>query len=141
MLGWQFRQELEHVHTVHELARHLEGFLNAGYAVWTKPDGASVLLPDTAALEPYQDFTLELLDRDHRLPSFRVKGKDIDAAFDLLDCSLLRGAVNRKSGGLIVYWHGMVRSKLIDLWWATQAKSGTGQRRTANGQRVDEEHS
>jgi hypothetical protein len=32
MLGWQFRQELEHVHTVHELARHLEGFLNAGYA-------------------------------------------------------------------------------------------------------------
>ena len=123
MLGWQFRQELEHVHTVHDLARHFEGFLNAGYAVWTEPNGVSVLLPDTVALEPYESFTLELLVNDHYPPYFRVKGRDIDAAFDILDCSLLRGSVKRKLGSLIVYWHGMVRSKLIDLWWATHAES------------------
>ena len=61
MLGWQFRQALEQVNTVHELARHLERFLNAGYAVWREPNGEFVLLPDTVALEPFQNFTLELL--------------------------------------------------------------------------------
>ena len=130
MLGWQFKQELEQVHTVHDLARHLERFLNSGYAVRRQPNGALVLLPDTVALEPFQSFTLELLADDHHGKYFRVKGKELDAAFDVFDCSLLRGAVKRKVGSLIVYWHGMVRSKLIDLWSMTHAHIGAthGQR-------------
>ena len=121
MIGLRFSQQLETVPTVHDLARHLERFLNAGYAVWTERNGASVLLPDTVGLQPYQSLSLELLVNDHHAQSFRVKGKEINATFDLLDCSLLRGAVKRKVGGLIVYWHRMARSKLIAIAQSSNA--------------------
>jgi hypothetical protein len=127
MLGWQFRQELEHVHTVQDLARHLEEFLNAGYAVRRDTKGALVLLPDTVALEPFQSFTLELVADEQHRKFFRVKGKELDATFDIFDCSLIRGSVKRKVGGLIVYWQGMVRSKLIDLTRTAEPRTSDDQ--------------
>jgi hypothetical protein len=107
LLGWQFKQELEHVHTVQDLARHLEEFLNAGYAVWRDAKGALVLLPDTVALEPFQSFTLELVADEQHRKFFRVKGKELDATFDIFDCSLIRGSVKRKVGGFFQKCHGM----------------------------------
>ena len=106
MFEWQFRQELELVHTVQALARHLERFLNAGYAVCRQPNGVLVLLPDTVVLQPFQTFTLELLAGDHHGKYFRVKSKDLDAACDIYDCSLFRGSVKRKLGSLIVIGMG-----------------------------------
>jgi len=77
MLGRQFSRELEQVHTVHDLAPHLERFLNAGYAVRREPNGGFVLLPDTIALEPFQSFVFELLADDHHGKYFGSRAKNL----------------------------------------------------------------
>jgi hypothetical protein len=55
-------------------------------------------------------------------PHFHVKSKDesIDAAFSIVDCTLLKGNVDRNTQNLILYWYDDARPKLIEFWNKTR---------------------
>jgi len=57
-------------------------------------------------------------------PHFHVKSAEIDVAFRISDCALLRGSIDRKTRELIDYWYRNLggRPKLIEVWNKTRPK-------------------
>ena len=105
-----------------KLAEHLELFLNSGCSVWTEPDGEKILLLSRALVGQIHGLTMRIYSDEHAPPHFHVKSAEIDAAFRISDCSLLRGSVNGKTRELIDYWYLKMegRSKLIEDWNKTR---------------------
>jgi hypothetical protein len=104
------------------LAAHLELFLNSGCSVWTEPNGEKILLLSRALVGQIHGLTMRIYSDEHAPPHFHVKSAEIDAAFRISDCSLLRGSVDRKTRELIDYWYRNLegRPKLIEVWNKTR---------------------
>jgi hypothetical protein len=105
-----------------DLAAHLELFLNSGCSVWTEPNGKKILLLGRALVGQIRGLTMRIYSDENAPPHFHVKSAEIDAAFRISDCSLLRGSVDRKTRELIDYWYLNLegRSKLIKDWNKTR---------------------
>ncbi len=91
MIETLLQQRLERIQNLQDLAAHLKLLLTSGSCVWEQPNG-----------------------------DFHVVSSDIDAAFRIDDCALLKGSIDRKARDLIVYWHESARHKLIKIWNRTR---------------------
>jgi len=120
MIESKFKQALETVQSVDDLAMHLELLLNSGCYVWEEPNGERTLLSGRALVEKINGLKIHIYAKEHAPPHFHVRSAEIDAAFTIEDCRLLQGSVNRKTQDLIVYWHGSARQKLIHFWNRTR---------------------
>jgi hypothetical protein len=115
------KQQLEHVHTIEDLAAHLEKFLNSGCSVQTEPNGEKTLLETRALVDRIDGLRIYIYPNDHASPHFHVKSADIDATFSITDCTSLQGSPNRKAVDLITYWYGLgARRRLIEIWNKTR---------------------
>ena len=120
MIEYQLKKALERVQNIDDLARHLELVLNSGCYVWVEPTGERILLSGRALVEKINGLKIHIYADEHAPPHFHVLSSEIDAAFTIQDCSLLRGSVDRRTRDLITYWHGSSRQKLIDFWNRTR---------------------
>ena len=120
MIESHLKQALDRVQTIEDLARHLEQLLNSGCYVWVEPNGERILLFGRALVEKINGLKIHVYADEHAPPHFHVVSAEIDAAFSIQDCTLLRGAVDRKTRDLIVHWHGSARKKLVEFWNSTR---------------------
>src|SRR5579863_1615913 len=111
----RIQKALEQVQDLDGLAAHLEVFLN-NYHVFKEQNGDIILLLGRALVEQINGLKIHIYAKEHAPPHFHVLSANIDAAFSIEDCSLIKGAVDRKTHDLIVYWHRSGRTKLIDIW-------------------------
>jgi hypothetical protein len=120
MIELQLNKALERVQNLEELAQHLELLLNSGCYVWVEPNGERILLFGRALVEKINGLKIHIYADEHAPPHFHVLSSDIDAAFTIRDCTLIRGSVDGKTRDLIVYWHGSARRKLVEFWNRTR---------------------
>jgi len=110
------RESVERVQDLEGLAENLENLLNSGCYVWIERDGTRVLLQGRALVERLKGLKIHIYPDEHPPPHFHVSSPDINATFSILDCTLLKGSVDRKTRELIVHWHGAARPKLVAFW-------------------------
>ena len=120
MIDLQLNKVLDRVRNLGELAQHLELFLNSGCYVWIEPNGERIILFGRALVQKVNGLKIYIYADEHAPPHFHVLSSDIDAAFTIRDCTLLRGSVDSKTRNLIVYWHSSARQKLVDIWNTTR---------------------
>src|SRR5262249_25637123 len=110
------KKSLARVQDLPGLAQHLESLLNSGCYVWTESSGEKVLLQGRALVEKVNGLKIHIYADEHAPPHFHVVAPDIDAAFSISDCTLLKGSVDRRTRDLIVHWHESARPKLVEFW-------------------------
>ena len=71
-------------------------------------------------ISTFYGLLIQMFFRDHAPPHFHVKSANIDAAFSIRDCSLLKGNIDGKTQRLIEYWHNLSRDKLTVFWNQTR---------------------
>jgi hypothetical protein len=120
MMEIQLKKALERVQNVEGLAEHLTLLLNSGCHVWIEPNGERILLVGRALVDKINGLKIHIYADEHAPPHFHVLSSEIDAAFTIRDCTLLRGSVDKRTRDLIMYWHGSARPKLIDFWNRTR---------------------
>jgi hypothetical protein len=116
------KRRLAQVCAANEVAEHLELFLSSGCSVWTDSNGEKILLLGRALVGQIHGLTIHIYADEHAPPHFHVKSAEIDAAFSISDCLLLRGSVDSKTRELIGYWYLNLdgRSKVIEKWNKTR---------------------
>lgn len=117
-----FNRRAENVQTVEDLAEYLELFLNSGCSVWTEPNGERILIETRALVDRINGLTINIYPNEHPPPHFHVKSADIDAVFNLMDGSYIRGRVNKKTQESIEYWYLNLNGhlKAIEIWNKTR---------------------
>lgn len=101
--------------SLEELAGPLEHLLSAGYALF-----GGRLLHIRQRVAQINGLRIEVYHREHAPPHFHVTAADIDVTFTVEDCRLLSGTIDRRNRGLVEWWHGRARVKLIEIWNATR---------------------
>ena len=115
------KRRLERVHTVEDLAAHLEQFLNSGCDVGTdEQTGEQTLIETRALVEHTHGLAIHIYPREHPPPHFHVTGPGQNITFSILDCSLLNGSADGKTRRLITFWYRSARAKLIKIWNETR---------------------
>jgi hypothetical protein len=120
MIDRHLKKLVQEAQTIEDLAKSLELLLNSGCTVWVEPSGEQKLLYTRALVERINGLKIEIYPVEHVPPHFHVKSADIDAAFTIRDCALLKGTIDGKTQRLIVYWHSVSRQKLVEVWNRTR---------------------
>ena len=120
MIETLLQQRLERIQNLQDLAAHLELLQNSGSYVWEQPNGERLLVQGRVLVERIHGLKIHIYADEHAPPHFHVVSSDIDAAFRIDDCALLKGSIDRKARDLIVYWHESARHKLIKIWNRTR---------------------
>lgn len=113
-------RDLESINDLPSLSAHLERLLESGVCVWVESDGSHVLLFERALVEKLHGLKVHIYADEHTPPHFHVKSANVDAAFAIQDCTLIKGSADRKLRDLIEYWHKLARPKLIRIWNETR---------------------
>jgi hypothetical protein len=99
------------------LAEVLQRLFNSGVSVWT--DGTLYFIRQRVGT--IGSLKLEVFPRDHMPPHFHVVGPDINASYDLADCTLLAGRLDGKDERLLKWFFlNGGRDKLQAAWDATR---------------------
>jgi hypothetical protein len=102
--------------TLEDAARVLYNLLDGTYSVW--PDGT--ILNIRALVAHVGRLRIEIRLNEHAPPHFHVIADDTEAAFTILTCELLNGAIDRGHRRLVERWHSGARRLLIRKWNETR---------------------
>ncbi len=98
-----------------EWAEFLDALLTEQCAVM-ELDGVLTLLEIKALVSRVKGMEIHIYSKEHSPPHFHVRSADVDAAFSIEDCSLLRGDVSSGDYAKIRYWHERAKPLLIEKW-------------------------
>ena len=111
---------MEQVHTVEDLADHLELFLNSGCYVRGEPNGERILVETRALVDHFRGLTIHIYPNEQPPPHFHVWAPGMCITFRISDCALLKDSADGKTLALITYWYRSARPKLIEIWNKTR---------------------
>jgi Domain of unknown function (DUF4160) len=111
---------VEKAQTIDDLAESLEALLNSGCVIRIDESGEQRLLYTRALVDNVNGLKIQIFADEHAPPHFHVTAPDIDAAFTIADCKLLRGQIDSKTQKLIIYWHKKSHEKLNEIWNRTR---------------------
>ena len=100
---------------VSKFEEHLCKFLSTGIHVHWEA-GNHVFGFTRAQVARLDGLKIEIRSREHSPPHFHVLGNGIDAAFDVVDGTYLKGRIDRQSADLVRVWWEKSRSDLIRVW-------------------------
>jgi hypothetical protein len=83
-------------------------------AVW--PDGTVVFIKELVG--SVRQIKIEMYANDHNPPHFHAKSRcgSIDAVFSLVDCSLIKGSIERKDQLRVQQFYEDNKEKLLKYW-------------------------
>jgi hypothetical protein len=120
MMERHLKKHVEEAQTIEDLAETLEVLLNSGCTVCGEPGGEQKLRFTRELVARINGLKIEIYADEHVPPHFHVRSANIDAAFAIHDCALLKGTIDGKTRKLIVYWHSKSRQKLVEVWNRTR---------------------
>ncbi len=95
--------------------------LDGGYSIWE--DGT--LYNVRNLVDRIQSLKIHIYAGDHAPPHFHIAGPDIDAAFTIENCTLLKGRMGGKNQQLVRWWYERTRSLLVKTWNETRPGDNT----------------
>lgn len=63
---------------------------------------------------------IDIRSDEHAPPHFHVIGPDIDAAFSINDCSLLKGNIGDRDFRIVKFWFRASKDRLVQIWNETR---------------------
>jgi hypothetical protein len=112
----QLEQRAKDATSIEDAAAVLEILLSEGLAVWE--DGSLYSIKQLVAR--VDGLQIHVYPREHAPPHFHVVAGDIDAAFALHDCTLIRGEIDGRRKRLVEWWYQRCRSTVIEAWNASR---------------------
>lgn len=97
----------------------LEAVLHNPCSVWDE-DGEPFLIELKQLVARVNGLKIEIYSNEHPPPHFHVKSPNINASFDIENCSLLEGAIENKNMKKIKFWHSHAKPILIEAWNSTR---------------------
>lgn len=111
---------VERTHSWDDLEGLLGRFLSDSSYVIEDPVEGNVLVETKQLVDRVGSIKIELYAKEHAPPHFHVKGRGIDATFEIRTCKLLDVEVSGRDQKKIEYWYERARSKLITRWNETR---------------------
>lgn len=114
-LGRQYEEQIASARDLPTLAGVLQGLIER-CSLWT--DGKLYYIK--VRVDHVHGLRIEIYHTEHPPPHFHVRAADIDVAFAIDDCRLLKGSIGAREHALIRWWYKRSRGKLITVWNATR---------------------
>ena len=105
--------------TLDDFAAWLEAILHNPCNVWEE-DGEEFLIEIKQLVARVNGLKIEIYPNEHPPPHFHVKSPNIDASFNIENCSLLDGSISLSDQKKVRYWHKYSKTLLIETWNSTR---------------------
>lgn len=86
------------------------------HSIWTN----GRLLSIRQRVDYVDGLRIEVYPDEHPPPHFHVKGANIDATFNILDCTYINGHIRPREEKLVKWWYQHSRPALIKIWNETR---------------------
>jgi hypothetical protein len=91
----------------------------------SEEDGESFLIEIKQLVDRVKGLKIEVYSNEHPPPHFHVKSPNVNASFDIENCSLLEGDLDTRDKKKIQFWHKRAKPLLIDAWNSTRPTNCT----------------
>ena len=105
---------------IEEYAEWLEALLHSGCYIGEDSNGDEKIVETRKTIEKLEGLKIEIYSNEHTPPHFHVKSPKTNASFDIKNCEILNGNVDKKDYKLIKYWHKKAKDELIKAWDKTR---------------------
>jgi hypothetical protein len=114
-------QSIREAQSLDAASKVLLEILDGGYSIWE--DGT--LYNVRHLVDRIQSLKIHIYAGDHAPPHFHIAGPDIDAAFTIENCTLLKGRMKGKKQQLVRWWYERSRPLLVKTWNETRPGDST----------------
>jgi len=116
---WFHNVDPEKLETFDDHAAWLEAILHNPCNVWEE-DGEMFLIEIRQLIARVNGLKIEVYSNEHPPPHFHVKSPNVNASFDIENCSLLEGNIEGRDKKKIQFWHKYAKPLLIEAWDSTR---------------------
>ncbi len=101
--------------SITDYAAWLEAILHNACSVYEE-NGELFLIETKQLVARLDGLKIEIYANEHPPPHFHVKSPNVNASFDIENCTLLEGSVNKKDLKKIQFWHKHAKLILVEIW-------------------------